>query len=78
MLHVLRDGLESNFPPTAPSGARATRDFMLLGGAATVGWPLAAAAQLTTPPTRASTMNPPQMVVRVKPIDPVAPRLRFQ
>jgi len=41
---------------------------MLLGGAATVGWPLAAAAQLTTPPTRASTMNPPQMVVRVKPI----------
>jgi len=51
----------------------------LLGGGATVVWPLAAAAQLTTPPTQATTVNPPQiMVVRVKPIDPAAPGLRFQ
>src|SRR5262249_2733537 len=35
--------------------------------------PLATAAQLTTPPTQATTVNPPQInVVRVKPIDPAA------
>jgi len=51
----------------------------LLGGGAIVVWPLAAAAQLTTPPTQATTVNPPQIkVVRVKPIDPAAPKLRFQ
>jgi len=42
-------------------------------------WPLAATAQLTTPPTQATTVNPPQIqVVRVKPIDPAAPKVRFQ
>ena len=42
-------------------------------------WPLAAAAQLTTPPTEATTVNPSQIkMVRVKPIDPAAPKLPFQ
>jgi hypothetical protein len=50
----------------------------LLGGGAVV-WPLSAAAQLTTPPTQAPAVNPPQIkVVRVKAIDPAAPKLRFQ
>ena len=49
----------------------------LLGGAA-AGWPLAAVAQSTTQ-IQAMTANPPQIeVVRVKPIDPAAPKLRFQ
>jgi len=49
----------------------------LLGGAAA--WPLVAVAQSTTQPTQATTVNPPQIkVVRVKPIDPAAPTLRFQ
>jgi hypothetical protein len=44
-----------------------------LGGAAA--WPLSAAAQLTRPPTLATTVNPPQIkVVRVKPIDTAAPK----
>ena len=51
---------------------------LLLGGA-TVVWPLAAAAQLTTPPTQATTVNPSQIkMVRVKPVDSAAPKLRFQ
>jgi hypothetical protein len=48
-----------------------------LGGAAA--WPLAAVAESTTQPIQATTANPPQIeVVRVKPIDPAAPKLRFQ
>ena len=47
-----------------------------LGGAAA--WPLAAAAQLATPPTQATTVTPQIEVVRVKPIDPAVPKLRFQ
>ena len=55
------------------------RAFIAMLGGAIIGWPLAAAAQLTTPPTQATTVNPPQIkVVRVKPIDPAAPKLRFQ
>ena len=48
-----------------------------LGGAAAS--PLAAVAESTTQPIQATTANPPQIeVVRVKPIDPAAPNLRFQ
>jgi hypothetical protein len=55
------------------------REFLVALGGATVVWPLAAAAQSTTQPIQATTANPPQIeVVRVKPIDPAAPRLRFQ
>jgi hypothetical protein len=49
----------------------------LLCGAAAAG-PLAAAAQLATPPTQATTVTPQIEVVRVKPIDPAVPTLRFQ
>ena len=50
----------------------------LLGGVAG-GWPLAAVVQSTTQPIQATTANPPQIeMARVKPIDPAAPKLRFQ
>jgi len=54
------------------------REFIALLGGGTA-WPLAATAQLATPPTQATTVKSPQIqVMHVKPIDPASPELRFQ
>jgi len=55
------------------------RELLVALGGAAAGWPLAAVAESMTQPIQATTANPPQIeVVRVKPIDPAAPKLRFQ
>ena len=54
------------------------RELLAALGGAAAAWPLAAAAQLTTPSTQATTATPQIEVVRVKPIDPAVPKLRFQ
>ena len=55
------------------------RKFLASLGGAAAAWPLAAVAESMTQPIQATSANPPQIeVVRVKPIDPAAPKLRFQ
>jgi hypothetical protein len=55
------------------------RVIICLFGSVAAAWPLVAHAQSTTQPTQATTANLPKIeVVRVKPIDPEAPRPRFQ
>src|SRR5262249_16063191 len=50
-----------------------------LRGGGAGGWPLAAVAQSMKKPIQGTTATPPQIeVARVKPIDPAAPKLRFQ
>ena len=57
----------------------ARRKFLATLGGMAVAWPVAAVAESTTQPIQATTANPPQIeVARVKPIDPAAPKLRFQ
>src|SRR5262245_18584113 len=52
------------------------REFVALVGGAVAAWPLAAAARPTTQPSQATTAK--IQLVRVKPIDPAARKLRFQ
>ena len=54
------------------------RAFISLLGGAAAARSLAVSAQLATPPTQTTTVTPHIELVRVKPIDPAAPKLRFQ
>jgi hypothetical protein len=55
------------------------RAFIWLFGSVAAAWSLVAHAQSMTQPTQATTANLPKIeVVRVKPIDPEAPKPRFQ
>jgi len=86
-MHRPRDGNVVSFlhcmNDPQPEGRMASyierRKFLATLGGAAATWPLAAVAESMTQPIQATTANPPQIeVVRVRPIDPAAPKLRFQ